>query len=55
MQIEDEEFCRERIVEEQLRAQTTTEPHLRELHLGLATLYQERLLELRRRPSIFEH
>ena len=45
MQIEDEEFCRARMLEEQMRAQTSL-GEVKQFHLRWAALYEERLREL---------
>lgn len=45
--MEDRAFYRKCIVEELMCAQTTPDRDLRAVHLGLVSLYEERLLALR--------
>ena len=45
---DDEMTWRQCMLEELLHAQTTPEKHLREVHLGLAGIYEQHLLALRR-------
>lgn len=46
VQLDDEATWRQYMLEELLHAQTTPEKHLREVHLGLANIYEQRLLAI---------
>lgn len=47
----DEEAYRQRILEEQLSAQTAIDQRQKDVHLGLMHLYEEELLARRREAS----
>ena len=45
------EFCRQRMLEEQIRAVAALDEERRRMHLQWAELYEERLLSLRLKAS----
>ena len=48
--LEDAEFYRQRMLEEQLRAQTST-GEMRQFHLGWASLFEDRLRSMSREAN----